>query len=323
MVDLFENWVSIEMVASKSKGTLFRLNSCSTTYFTNFIKLNCLHYLWWVNAILIHEISLKSGRLDKSNSSRISNSNDNEEMILMEVSSTELNPEQLGGEVDELFIKANSYQLLLYLTQLERRIVTSDSVMPSDMRRMLRHIYKQGSFLFSLFLFFLLFFCFFLIKIKVGTKFDNDSQMRAIGGFLILRAINPSLCTPIPYALTTEKISPNATKELMNIGRILQNLANETLPSEKNKFLAPFDDFVQNEIPKIREYYKSLVENEPQNIDSKSILEVPPDVEEDALAAIWNFIYNNKESIQKSDEDGQFKELLEKIDKPIEKTNKK
>jgi hypothetical protein len=140
LVDLFEYWVSIEMVAAKSKGTLFRLNSCSTTFFTTFIKLNCLHYLWWVNAILIHEITLKTGRLDKK-ASRISN-DDDEEMIVME-STTDVNLEQ-GGDIDELFIKANSYQLLLYLTQLERRIVTSDVVMPSDMRRMLRHIYKQG-----------------------------------------------------------------------------------------------------------------------------------------------------------------------------------
>lgn len=305
MVDLFENWLTIEMVNAKSKGTLFRLNSCSTNFFTNFIRLNCLHYLWWVNATLIHEIMQKSAKKENTNSkisSSISNTRDSkfeEEFITMDVASTELNPEEMGEGIDELYIKANSYQLLLYLTQLERRIVTSSGVMPSDLRKILKSLHKQ-----------------------VGTKFDEDSQMKAVGGFLILRAINPSLCTPNAYAITTEKLTPASQKELMNISRILQNLANETAPSEKNKFLAPFDDFVKQEIPKIREFYSGLVENEGAPIQSKSVLEVPDDVEEDSLAIVWNLIYKNKEAIQKGDEDGEFKELLDKINRPIEKNEK-
>ena len=138
-VDLFENWVTLELVAAKSKGTLFRLNSCSTNFFSAYIKLNCLHYMWWVNSILLHELYQKSREDDNSNSisgkMKLNENKDfDEEAIPMDVATTELNPKELG-DVDELYVKANTYQLLLYLTQLERRIVTSSQVMPSDLKR--------------------------------------------------------------------------------------------------------------------------------------------------------------------------------------------
>ena len=161
---------------------------------------------------------------------------------------------------------------------------------------MLRHIYKQ-----------------------VGTKFDIDAQFKSVGGFLILRQLNPALINPVHYAMTTEPPSKSVKKELTNISRILQNLANETAPSDKNPFLAPFDEFVEQEIPKIRDFYRDIVGPEVGNVQSKSVLQVPQDVEQDQLAVVWNFLYNNKEAIQKSDEDEEFKELFQKIDKPINK----
>jgi len=288
--------VTVELVNAKSKGTLFRLTSCSTNFFSVYIKLNCLYYLWWVNATLIHNLEKKAARESTFDSKHKFGME--EELITMDVANTELNPEELG-EVDELYVKANSYQLLLYLTQLERRIVGSSRVMPSDLKRMLTHIHKQ-----------------------VGTKFDLDCQFKAIGGFLILRAINPSLLAPFSYGITSEKPSQSAQKELTNVSRILQNLANETAPSEKNAFLAPFDDFVQQEIPKIRDFYKEVTGPEAQNITSNSVLSVPNEVEQDCLATVWNFIYNNKQKIQEGDEDGEYKELFEKIDKPIKKKEK-
>ena len=134
LVDLFENWVTLEVVASKSKGTLFRLNSCATNFYSQFIKLNCLHYLWWISATLVHEIKQKTGKDEGETNSKKESKNFEEEEIQMEYA-TSTNVQIHDTEIDELYVKANSYQLLLYLTQLERRIVNSDQVMPSDLRR--------------------------------------------------------------------------------------------------------------------------------------------------------------------------------------------
>jgi hypothetical protein len=150
---------------------------------------------------------------------------------------------------------------------------------------------------------------------QVGTKFDLEAQYKSIGGFLILRALNPALIGPRAFGIATEDPKPSAQKELTNVSRILQNLANETSPSAKNKFLAPFDDFVEQEIPKMRELYDEIVTRDIQAIDNPSVLEVPQDVEQDSLATIWNFIYLHKKDIESGDEDGEFKELFQKIDK--------
>ena len=120
---------------------------------------------------------------------------------------------------------------------------------------MMRHVYKQ-----------------------VGTKFDSDAQFKAIGGYLILRGINLSLILPNQFGIC-EKISENAQKELTNISKIVQNLANETAPSQKNQYLAPFDDFVEQEILEIRNFYNSIIIQEPKPIESQSSLQVPHDVE--------------------------------------------
>ena len=264
------------------------------------IKLNCLFFLWWVNSTLLHELNQKAGKreieIESTNKSKFTTEKDfEEEGIHMDNATTELNPKELG-EVDELYVKANTYQLLLYLTQLERRIVSSAAVMPSDLKRMMRHVYKQ-----------------------VGTKFDVDSQFKSIGGFLILRALNPALCNPVPYAMTTEPPKESVKKELTNISRILQNLANETAPSDKKPFLAPFDGFVEQEIPKLRDFYRVVVGPEPSIVASQSVLEVPHEVEMDHLAIVWNFLYQNKEALIKADEDGEYKELFGKIAKLLDK----
>jgi hypothetical protein len=113
---------------------LFRLNSCATTFFSSFIQLNCLYYLWWVNATLIHTLNQKAGNEENMKNSKAFDKNMDEEMINMDVATTELDPQNLG-EVDELYVRANSYQLLLYLTQLERRIVSSVRIMPPSLKR--------------------------------------------------------------------------------------------------------------------------------------------------------------------------------------------
>ena len=168
--------------------------------------------------------------------------------------------------------------------------------MPTDLKRMLKHIYKS-----------------------VGTKFDSDEQFKSIGAFLILRAINPSLVSPAVYALTNEPPKKSAQKDLMNISRILQNLANETSPSEKQPFLSAFDDFVETETTQMREFYKNIINFEGKVVESSSVLEVPNDVEMDYLAYLWNFLHQHKTQIQKGDVDGEFKNLFERIDAPIKK----
>jgi hypothetical protein len=294
-INLFENWVVFEMVNAKSKGTLFRQTSLSSNLFTVYCKLNCLNYIWWITQ------KTKKGDQIEKKSEKFSSSKDiieleqmEEEQIEMEFATTELNPSNLG-EVDELYVKANSYQLLLYLTQLERKIITSINKMPSDLKRMLKHIYRQ-----------------------VGTKFDQNSQYKAIGSFLILRGINPALVTPSYYGLVSEPPTQSAQKELINVSRIFQNLANETNPSDKNSFLKPFDEFVQQEIPKLREFYEAIINNQ-QQVASASVLKVPEDIEQDQLAIVWNHIYYNKDALIQADEDQEYKPLFDKIEKPIEK----
>lgn len=163
--DLFENWVTLELVAAKSKGTLFRLNSCATAFFSTYIQLNCLYYLWWVNATLIHTLNNKAideeeGRIKSTKNFEHTME---EEMINLDVATTELDPQNLG-EVDELYLRANSYQLLLYLTQLERRIVSSTKIMPPHLKRLFLILFFYLFFIFIYYFIILLIFINYIIS---------------------------------------------------------------------------------------------------------------------------------------------------------------
>ena len=66
--------------------------------------------------------------------------------------------------------------------------------------------------------------CFFLQQ-EVKRKF-NESALQSIGSFLFLRFICPSICSPHIWSIVKKPVSFQATKELVKIAKLIQNLVN-------------------------------------------------------------------------------------------------
>jgi neurofibromin 1 len=80
----------------------------------------------------------------------------------------------------------------------------------------------------------------------VVDKFGSeDAVLKAIGGFLFLRFIGPALTAPHAYGLLESPPNPVCQRQLVLIGKVMQNLANMTLPGTKEQFMNQLRDFFE------------------------------------------------------------------------------
>jgi len=85
-----------------------------------------------------------------------------------------------------------------------------------------------------------------------------------IGGFYLLRFVNPAVVTPQAFMLVDTKLSANTRRNLTLLAKILQNLANNTqFGGVKEFYMAPLNDFLNGVRPKFNEFMEDLtrVEN--------------------------------------------------------------
>lgn len=94
----------------------------------------------------------------------------------------------------------------------------------------------------------------------VGKKFPNDyANYKAVGGFLFLRYICPSILAPHVYGLIEEP--PNATSQryFVLLAKTLQNLANETLPGAKEDYMVKINSFITQHIPDFHRWVERVI----------------------------------------------------------------
>lgn len=72
---------------------------------------------------------------------------------------------------------------------------------------------------------------------------DNLNQL--VGGYLMLRLVNPVLVAPDAYHVTNAPPSAHARRNLTLISKLLQNISNGVVSSSKEAFMADFADFVK------------------------------------------------------------------------------
>ncbi len=82
---------------------------------------------------------------------------------------------------------------------------------------------------------------------------DNASQVcpenlnQLVGGYFMLRLVNPVLVAPEAYHLTSTAPSPHVRRNLTLISKLLQNISNGAVSTSKEAFMADFADFVKSQ----------------------------------------------------------------------------
>ncbi|KJE90272.1 ras GTPase-activating protein [Capsaspora owczarzaki ATCC 30864] len=86
-----------------------------------------------------------------------------------------------------------------------------------------------------------------------------ENAASLIGGFFLLRFINPAIVTPTAYMLLTDKPSSVASRNLTLVAKVLQNLANK--PNfQKEPYMLPLSEFTTEYQPKLQQFLFKLCE---------------------------------------------------------------
>jgi hypothetical protein len=157
-------------------------------------------------------------------------------------------------------LKNVSYLLDLFIKNFKHSI----SVVPFTWRKICKYLYET-----------------------IEKKFkSNDGEIFepkhfAVGGFIILRVINPAIVSPYQFGISSEKPSPECTKILIEFSRILQNFSNGMLNSIKDKHLLPFQEKSEKWIMELKDIYIELAS------DPTTHVTVEYDVTDELESSYW------------------------------------
>ena len=94
---------------------------------------------------------------------------------------------------------------------------------------------------------------------------DKPSDI-LLGSFLMLRYINPAIAAPETAGLLPrsgryagQPLTPRARRNLLLITKVLQNMSNGVLFTQKEQYMLPLNPFLQAYTPRLQRYYQSIV----------------------------------------------------------------
>lgn len=108
-----------------------------------------------------------------------------------------------------------------------------------------------------------------------------------------------------------------AQRQLILISKVIQNLANDTLPGAKEEYMEKLNAFITSNKPVLEEFYSRIIENPENGKDYQ--LPVPEHARADALMTVHNFLAKRMEAVENSYlEDGGDQALVEELRRAIE-----
>jgi Ras GTPase-activating-like protein IQGAP2/3 len=100
------------------------------------------------------------------------------------------------------------------------------------------------------------------IRELTKSKFPTSTRAQTcslIGGFFLLRFINPAIVTPQAFMLVDAKLSVNTRRNLTLLAKILQNLANNVqFGGVKEFFMEPLNPFLERSRDRLNDFLETL-----------------------------------------------------------------
>jgi hypothetical protein len=92
---------------------------------------------------------------------------------------------------------------------------------------------------------------------------------------------------------------------------VLQNLANDTLPGNKESYMMQLNEFITNNKDSLEAFYDTIVNNVDRG--RSSALEVPDEVRLNSLASLHAHIHSNEKQIVKWLQDQEDEDLADQL----------
>ncbi|ELR10938.1 GTPaseactivator protein for Ras-like GTPase [Acanthamoeba castellanii str. Neff] len=218
---LLERRISDEVEAADEEGTLFRANSIAAKLFGTYVRMTSLPYCWFTLVTSVNSLNdnaleafgdEQEGASKASRRMRYQIDDEGSGSMSMDVfasgaTTMEIDPHKVDEASDTTI---NSLELWLVAQKLFKCIVDSERIMPTQIKQLMHHIDSE-----------------------VGARFSAQAQFRALGGFLFLRMVCPALMALQVYGLLDAPPHPVAQRQFILVSKVLQNLANDTLPAKQ------------------------------------------------------------------------------------------
>jgi neurofibromin 1 len=90
------------------------------------------------------------------------------------------------------------------------------------------------------------------------SEFFPKSQYIVSTGYLFLRVIVPCMTSPDGFGLYHRPIDQSGRRNLLLVGKVLQNLANETFFGAKEDYMVPMNSFMGGALKQLQDYIHNL-----------------------------------------------------------------
>jgi len=290
-VELLKYFVTKEVAASNKEGTLFRANSVSTKIFNCYARMIGIHYVWTIFALPVTELNVMALKAEGNRGSDDEGEESTHTTTLLGPVVMEVDPSKMEEAADE---QVNTLQLWLIAQKLFVALTRSHGIVPREVKQVLRHV-----------------------KNEVEEKFSEQAAHKAVGGFLFLRFLCPALMAPQVYGLLKDPPHSTTQRQLILVAKVMQNLANDTLPGKKEGYMERLNDFITSNQQPMRQFYATLISDADNG--STADLDVPSVVTLNSLVHMHRHISTNLDKLmadlQQDHEDvaEQLREIMDNI----------
>lgn len=287
--ELLEVRITEEVAAASDEGTLFRANSLAAKLFACYVRLVALPYLFFTLVTSVNSLNdnakesfgeeASAGALSKRMRYKVDKLDDEDDSdsgtsldVFSVASSMEIDPHKMGDASDSAI---NTLELWLAAQKLFKCIINSERLMPTQIKHILMHI-----------------------DAEVGERFSAQEQFRALGGFLFLRMVCPALMAPQVFGLLDSPPHPVAQRQFILVSKVLQNLANDTLPGAKEAYMEQLDSFIITNKASLEQFYQKLVSGAQRG---KAVMtQVPVKAKQRSLAVVHQWLEANLAALQQT-----------------------
>eukprot|EP01087_Luapelamoeba_hula_P014658 TRINITY_DN4339_c0_g2_i1.p1 TRINITY_DN4339_c0_g2~~TRINITY_DN4339_c0_g2_i1.p1 ORF type:complete len:943 (-),score=160.44 TRINITY_DN4339_c0_g2_i1:50-2878(-) len=283
---LVQHFTTREVESSNKEGTLFRANSMASKMFTTYARIVASAYVWFIFARAVAELDAMAHQSERDEEEGMMGQPSQNSSLLGPVV-MEVDPTKMEEAADD---KVNTLQLWLVAQKLFVALESSSNHVPTEVRQILRHVHDQ-----------------------VVQSFNEQAAHKAMGGFLFLRLLCPSLMAPQVYGLLPEPPHPTSQRQLILLAKVMQNLANDTLPGKKEHYMERLNEFITSNQDSLRHFYDGLIRRADEGPRNSS--RVPQEVRTNAVVQLHKFITDNHDRVlaQLSQDDKQLADELQDI----------
>jgi hypothetical protein len=292
-LDMLMTFVSAEVKASEHEGTLFRASSFACKLFNQYARYHGLPYLWRTLGFYVNQLAefAKEEREEERDD-------------ILGPGSMEVDPDRFEDDAiapSEFDIRLNQYELLTRASKFLKAIFASLPYMRPEFRQLCARV-----------------------KAEVGAKFtDNNADYKAVGGFIFLRFICPSIMAPHVYGLVSSPPNETAQRYFVLLAKSLQNLANQTLPGTNEDFMARMNEFITKNIEPLHMWVDDLCNGADTAVASDPELTIPDNLLHSSVAVMQHTLVEEWDNVVKHLSEDQIDDLERVKDKgPIGKKQK-